>query len=131
MSVWSISIDLYREGEYLIGFIGVGVMGEPICRHVAKKSGSKVMAYDVATEPLERLGAHGVKVAESVRDIAEHCETVFLSLPGAAQVKEVCVGQGSLLTHMKPAHYVIDLSTTPVALARDLAQRFQARGVNF
>jgi 3-hydroxyisobutyrate dehydrogenase-like beta-hydroxyacid dehydrogenase len=115
----------------MIGFIGVGVMGEPICRHVAKKSGRKVMAYDVATEPLERLGAHGVKVAESVRDIAEHCETVFLSLPGAAQVKEVCVGQGSLLTHMKPAHYVIDLSTTPVALARDLAQRFQARGVNF
>lgn len=115
----------------MIGFIGVGVMGEPICRHLAKKSGQEMMAYDVATEPLERLGERRVKVAESVRDIAEHCETVFLSLPGAREVKEVCIGHASLLTHMKPASYVIDLSTTPVALARDLAQRFQARGINF
>jgi 3-hydroxyisobutyrate dehydrogenase-like beta-hydroxyacid dehydrogenase len=115
----------------MIGFIGVGVMGEPICRHLAKKSGQETMAFDLATEPLERLGERGVKVAESVRDIAEHCETVFLSLPGAKEVKEVCIGHASLLPHMKPAGYVIDLSTTPVALARDLAQRFQARGINF
>jgi 3-hydroxyisobutyrate dehydrogenase-like beta-hydroxyacid dehydrogenase len=115
----------------MIGFIGVGVMGEAICRHLAKKSGQETMAFDLATEPLERLGERGVKVAESVRDIAEHCETVFLSLPGAKEVKEVCIGHASLLPHMKPAGYVIDLSTTPVALARDLAQRFQARGINF
>lgn len=115
----------------MIGFIGVGVMGEPICRHLAKKSGKEVMAFDVSDAPLERLAARGVKAAADVREIAEHCETVFLSLPGSKEVKEVCAGQGSLLTHMKPSHYVIDLSTTPVALARDLAARFQARGINF
>lgn len=115
----------------MIGFIGVGVMGEPICRHLAKKSGREVMAYDLAPEPLERLKAHGVKPAGSVREVAEHCDTVFLSLPGAKQVKEVCVGQASLLIHMKPATYVIDLSTTPLAVARDIAARFQAKGVNY
>jgi 3-hydroxyisobutyrate dehydrogenase-like beta-hydroxyacid dehydrogenase len=66
-----------------------------------------------------------------VREIAERCEMVFLSLPGATEVKQVCVGQGSLLAHTKPASYVLDLSTTPVALARDLAARFQAKGVNY
>jgi len=115
----------------MIGFIGVGVMGEPICRHLAKKSGREVMAYDVAPEPLERLKVHGVKPAASVREVAERCDTVFLSLPGAKQVKEVCVGQASLLIHMKPATYVIDLSTTPLAVARDVAQRFQAKGVSY
>jgi 3-hydroxyisobutyrate dehydrogenase-like beta-hydroxyacid dehydrogenase len=115
----------------MIGFIGVGVMGEPICRHLAKKSGREVMAYDLAPEPLERLKAHGVKPAASVREVAERCDTVFLSLPGAKQVKEVCVGQASLLIHMKPATYVIDLSTTPLAVARDVAQRFQAKGVSY
>jgi 3-hydroxyisobutyrate dehydrogenase-like beta-hydroxyacid dehydrogenase len=115
----------------MIGFIGVGVMGEPICRHLAKKSGKEVLAYDVAPEPLERLKAHGVQAAASVREIAERCEAVFLSLPGAKEVKEVCVGQASLLTHMKPATYVIDLSTTPLAVARDIAARFQAKGVNY
>jgi 3-hydroxyisobutyrate dehydrogenase-like beta-hydroxyacid dehydrogenase len=115
----------------MIGFIGVGVMGEPICRHLARKSGREVMAYDVSPEPLERLKAHGVKAAASVREVAERCDTVFLSLPGAKQVKEVCVGQASLLIHMKPATYVIDLSTTPLAVARDVAQRFQAKGVSY
>ncbi|HWI38802.1 MAG TPA: NAD(P)-dependent oxidoreductase [Burkholderiales bacterium] len=115
----------------MIGFIGVGVMGEPICRHLARKSGREVMAFDVSPEPLERLRAHGVKVAASVREVAERCDTVFLSLPGAKQVKEVCVGQASLLIHMKPATYVIDLSTTPLAVARDVAQRFQAKGVSY
>ena len=115
----------------MIGFVGVGVMGEPICRHVASKSGKEVLAYDVSPAPLERLAAHGVKAAASVKEVAERCEAVFLSLPGAAQVKEVCIGQGSLLTHMKPATYVLDLSTTPLALARDLAARFQAKGVSY
>jgi 3-hydroxyisobutyrate dehydrogenase-like beta-hydroxyacid dehydrogenase len=56
---------------------------------------------------------------------------VFLSLPGAKEVKEVCVGQGSLLSHLKPATYVVDLSTTQLSLARDVAARFRAKGVNY
>jgi len=115
----------------MIGFIGVGVMGEPICRHLARKSGREVLAYDVSPEPLERLKSHGVRAAASVRDVAERCDTVFLSLPGAKEVKDVCVGQASLLIHMKPAGYVIDLSTTPLALSRDVAARFQAKGVSY
>ena len=115
----------------MIGFIGLGVMGEPICRHVASKSGRDVIAYDLSTAPLDRLASHGVKVAADVREVGERCDTVFLSLPGAEQVKLVCVGRASLLMHLRPASYVIDLSTTPVALARDLEQRFHARGINF
>ncbi|HUQ76957.1 MAG TPA: NAD(P)-dependent oxidoreductase [Burkholderiales bacterium] len=115
----------------MIGFIGVGVMGEPICRHLASKSGKEVMAYDVSAEPIERLKAHGVKAAQSAQEIGERCDTVFLSLPGAAEVKQVCVGHASLLIHLRPSSYIIDLSTTPVALARDLEARFHARGINF
>ena len=115
----------------MIGFIGVGVMGEPICRHLASKSGKEVRAYDIAPEPLERLKADGVKPAASVREIAESCDTVFLSLPGALEVKQVCVGRASLLIHMRPSGYIIDLSTTPVGLARDLEARFSARGIHF
>jgi len=103
MAVSSIGIDLDREGEEMIGFIGVGVMGEPICRHVASKSGKEVRAYDIRREPLERLKQHGVAPAESVREVAQKSEFVFLSLPGAPEVKQVCVGRSSLLMHMRPA----------------------------
>jgi 3-hydroxyisobutyrate dehydrogenase-like beta-hydroxyacid dehydrogenase len=115
----------------MIGFIGVGVMGEPICRHVASKSGKEVHAYDLAPEPLARLAAHGVKAAASVQEIAERSEIVYLSLPGALEVQQVCIGGGSLLTHMRPGTYILDLSTVPVALARDLEARFCARGIHY
>jgi len=112
----------------MIGFIGVGVMGEPICRHVASKSGAAVLAYDLAAEPLARLAAQGVKRALSVRDVAERCDAVFLSLPGAPEVKHVCA---ELLGHLRPGSYVIDLSTVPVGVARDLEARFAARAIHF
>jgi 3-hydroxyisobutyrate dehydrogenase-like beta-hydroxyacid dehydrogenase len=115
----------------MIGFIGLGVMGEPICRHLATKSGQDLVAFDTRAEPLERLAALGVKAAADVREVAQRSELVFLSLPGGAEVKEVCAGRASLLTFMRPGGCVVDLSTTPVALARDLHERFAARGIRF
>ena len=65
----------------MIGFIGVGTMGEPMCRNLAKKSGMTVLAADRDPAPLKRLEADGVKTA-SLDEIATTCRTIFLSLPG-------------------------------------------------
>jgi 3-hydroxyisobutyrate dehydrogenase-like beta-hydroxyacid dehydrogenase len=115
----------------VIGFIGLGVMGEPMCRNLAEKSGDEVLAYDLERGPLERLKGAGVQAAESVREVAERCNMVFLSLPGVPEVKTVCAGPGSLMLHMRAGSYIIDLSTVTVALARDLNSRFTARGIYF
>jgi 3-hydroxyisobutyrate dehydrogenase-like beta-hydroxyacid dehydrogenase len=115
----------------MIGFIGLGVMGEPICRNLAARSGEKVLGLDLDSAPLARLKGQGVEAAASVHEIAERCNTVFLSLPGVPEVKTVCAGPDSLLLHARSGSYVIDLSTTTVALARDLHSRFAGRGVHF
>ncbi len=39
----------------MIGFIGLGTMGAPMCRNLAAKCGEKVLAFDVNPAPLERL----------------------------------------------------------------------------
>ncbi|MBE7243691.1 MAG: NAD(P)-dependent oxidoreductase, partial [Actinomycetospora chiangmaiensis] len=46
-----------------LGFVGLGVMGEPMCRNLATKSGHPVLAYDRLPEPLARLAGHGVAAA--------------------------------------------------------------------
>jgi 3-hydroxyisobutyrate dehydrogenase len=115
----------------MIGFIGLGVMGEAICRNLAKKSTEDVLGFDLDPAPLERLKGDYVLPAGSVREVAERCNVVFLSLPGVAEVKTVCAGPSSLMLHMRSGSYVIDLSTTTVALARDLNSRFAARGIHF
>ena len=115
----------------MLGFVGLGTMGAPMCRNLAAKSGQELRAFDTDLEALAQLDEAGVTPAESVRDVAEHADIVFLSLPGGPQVNAVCMGAGSLLTHLKPGGLVVDLSTTQVNLARDLNARFMARGIQF
>jgi len=115
----------------MLGFIGLGVMGAPMCRNLAAKSGQEVRAYDSDLDALSQMDEAGVTPAESIRDVAEHADIIFLSLPGGPQVNAVCMGAGSLLTHLKPGGLVVDFSTTPVNLARDLNARFLARGIQF
>lgn len=115
----------------MLGFIGLGVMGAPMCRNLAAKSHQEVRAFDADLEALAQMDEPGVMPVESVRELAERAEVVFLSLPGGPQVHAVCLGGASLLTHLKPGSCVVDLSTTPVNLARDLNARFLARGIQF
>lgn len=114
----------------MIGFIGVGTMGEPMCRNLARKSGATVLAADRDEAPLKRLAADGVKAA-SVAEISENCRTIFLSLPGGKEVEQVCLGDGGLVAKAKLGWTVIDLSTAPPKLARRLYAEFEGKASAF
>ncbi len=113
-----------------IGFIGVGTMGEPMCRNLARKSGMEVLAADRDAAPLQRLAADGVRSA-SIDEIAAECRIILLSLPGGREVEEVCLGKGGLVSKAKLGWTVIDLSTAPVGLARQLYAEFEGRATAF
>lgn len=115
----------------LVGFIGLGVMGEAMCRNLAKKSGARLVAYDMRPRPLDALAADGVARAASVADVAARAGTIFLCLPGEPQVRAVCLGGDGLVAHVREGQTVVDMSTVPVALARELGAAFAARGVAF
>ena len=107
----------------MIGFIGLGVMGEPMCRNLAAKSGERILGFDVNPAPMARLR---IEAAESIREIGERCNTVFLSLPGVEEVSAVCAALS-----MRTGGCIVDLSTTTVALARDLHEKLNGRGIDF
>jgi 3-hydroxyisobutyrate dehydrogenase len=110
-----------------IGFIGLGVMGEPICRNLVKKSGKRVSAFDVAPEPLARLQADGADVAPSVADVIKQSDLLFLCLPSAKHVRAVFEGDG-ILNNIRSGQVVVDLGTSSVSQTRDFAGQLQARG---
>ena len=117
--------------ESHIGFIGLGVMGELMCRHLAQKSGCQVIGFDLATEPLKRLGASGVRAAKNTVALSAACDTLFLALPSGAHVQQVCEGNDGLLASARSGQIVVDLGTSPVALTRDLAEHFARLGVRY
>ncbi len=113
-----------------LGFIGLGTMGEPMCRNLAAKAGRPVLAFDLKSEPGERLAAHGVAAASSIASVAA-AETIFLSLPGRDEVRAVCLGPGGLLDHGHHGQTIVDLSTAPAGLAREIAAAGAEAGIAF
>jgi 3-hydroxyisobutyrate dehydrogenase-like beta-hydroxyacid dehydrogenase len=114
-----------------IGFIGIGVMGEPMCRNLAEKSGRSVIAFDREPAPLERLKAAGVEPAESIQALARACDMVFMALPSGKHIEEVCIGEDGLLAPAHAGQIIIDLGTSPVDLTRSLAAQFAERNARY
>src|SRR5712671_7002903 len=113
-----------------VGFIGLGVMGEPICRNLVKKSGKRILAFDLSPEPLARLRADGADVAASVADVIKQSELLFLCLPSANHVRAVFEGDG-ILKNVRSEQVVVDLGTSSVSQTRDFAGQLQARGASW
>ena len=111
----------------IIGFIGLGVMGEPMCGHLARRSGLKIMAHDQRPEPLERVIADGVQ-AMPPAEMAATCDLILLSLPDGNAVQAVLAEIEPLL---RPGQIVVDTSTSPVAMTRDIGARLAARGIAY
>lgn len=113
-----------------IGFIGLGVMGEPMCGHLARRCGLPVMAFDLRADPLRRLAADGVQPA-SLTDIAAACDLILLSLPDGNAVDGVV---SALEPHLRQgprasAQCIVDTSTSSVSLTRRIGDRLAAKGI--
>ena len=113
-----------------LGFIGLGVMGEPMCRNLALCSGRSVIAFDQDSAPLNRLAKIGVLAAKTVQEVGA-AEIVFLSLPHGDAVSAVCLGKEGLLLQLDAGSTLVDLGTSPVALTREIALLAMERSVAF
>lgn len=114
-----------------IGFIGLGVMGEPICRNLVRKSGRTVIAFDLSQEPLARMKADGAQLAPSVADVFATSDVVFYCLPSGKHVQGLFENKGGILDSVRAGQTVVDLGTSPVGLTRELAKKLEAKGVAF
>jgi 3-hydroxyisobutyrate dehydrogenase-like beta-hydroxyacid dehydrogenase len=111
-----------------IGFIGLGVMGGPMCRNVAKKHAGRVLMLDRDTAAVAALSETKAEAASSLEALAAAADVIFLSLPGGPQVEAV---SAAIADAARPGTTIVDLSTTPVSLARSVSDRLKARGFSF
>src|SRR5262249_46741460 len=103
-----------------LGFIGLGVMGEPMCGNLLAKTKLPVYGTDLKREPLERLAAKGLKPCSSIEDVAREADLIFLSLHSPKAVDDVCA---QIAAAKRRTHIIADMSTTPVTQTRNLHAR--------
>jgi len=109
------------------GFVGLGEMGGRMVRRLLA-AGHELVVYDRDPAALERAAAGGAHACASLREVADAAETVLVSLPTPPIVREVACGQGGLLGGSAMRTFV-DLSTTGVAVAEEVAATLGAAGV--
>ena len=100
-----------------IAVIGLGTMGLPMARHLVE-AGHAVVGCDLAPGRAESIGAER---AATPAEAARAADFVLLSLPSAGAVEEVVLGERGVRSSAPSGALLIDMSTSPPALARRLA----------
>src|ERR1700704_735025 len=108
------------------GYVGVGLMGLPMTKHLLSK-GHAVVAYDIVAERTEAARAAGAQAAESPAGASTGVEIVLLNLPTPAVVEQAVFGERGVASAVKPPQLVVDFSTVKVEQGKAYAKRLKAQ----
>ncbi len=114
-----------------LGFIGLGVMGEPMCANLAAKSGARVLCHDLDAAPMRRLAERGAVPADSLRALAHEASVVFLCLASAQAAESVVEALAEAWQGSEGDRTVVDMGTTSVLATRRMAERLAQAGHRF
>ncbi|NVN85306.1 MAG: NAD(P)-dependent oxidoreductase [Rhodopseudomonas sp.] len=113
----------------LLGFVGVGRMGGPMCARLLD-AGYTLCVYDRDPNATAPLAARGVRIANSPREVASAAEIVLMSLPTPDIVKAVALGEDGI-AHGDRVRTLIDLSTTGPGASTIIARGLSEHNVTF
>ena len=114
-----------------VAFVGLGVMGGPMARHLAQK-GHVVTVYNrTAAKASEWVKTHGGASAATPREAAANAEIVMVCVGNDDDVRSVIYGDDGVLAGIAKGGIVVDHTTASATLARELAEACAERGVGF
>lgn len=111
-----------------IGWIGTGVMGASMCRHLMD-AGYAATVYSRTRSKAERLLEQGAQWAESPAEVAAQSDVVFTIVGFPTDVEEVILGPNGIVENLKPGSIVVDMTTSQPALAEEIARQASQREV--
>lgn len=104
-----------------IAFIGIGVMGGPMARHLAAR-GHELTVYNRSSAKAERwVAENGGRLAGSPMEAARDQEVVITCVGNDDDLAEVTLGREGAFRTMQPGAVFIDHTTVSAKIARQLA----------
>lgn len=116
-----------------IGFIGLGMMGQPMA-HLLAQAGHVLSVMDLNAAAATRFAEEhdGARVAGALADFAS-ADIVITMLPDSNAVEEVVLGSSKpgLIAVLKPGAAVIDMSSSEPMRSKQLAQTLEQQGLAY
>ncbi len=113
-----------------VGFIGLGIMGEPMCRNVLAK-GHDVTVYNRTPAKMGPLVAAGAKAAASLADLVRRSDVTITMVSDPVAVHDVVTAKGGLLTALSPGKTYIDMTTVSPETSRGIARLVRETGADY
>jgi 2-hydroxy-3-oxopropionate reductase len=105
-----------------VGFIGLGVMGRPMAKHILAK-GYKLVGCSRSRGPVDEIVNAGGTAADTPADVARRATVVITMVPDTPDVESVLTGPVGVLSALQRGTVVIDMSSiSPVATRRLAAE---------
>lgn len=112
-------------------FIGLGVMGYPMARHLAN-AGHSVTVYNRTAAKAEKWAeTYGGNTAATPAEAAVDADFIFSCVGNDDDVRNVTIGEGGAFQNVKPGAVFIDNTTTSAIVAQELSAIAKEKGFEF
>lgn len=120
-------MEIVKE-KTIIGFIGTGVMGNSMARHIMNE-GFQLIVYTRSKEKAQDLLENGARWAVSPEELAQQADVIISMVGYPKDVEEIYLGEKGILKNIGRTKYVIDMTTSTPSLAVRIFEKALDAGV--
>ena len=114
-----------------VAFLGLGVMGYPMARHL-KAKGHEVTVYNRTAAKADKwVSENGGRAARAPREAAEDQEIVFACVGNDDDLRQVTLGPDGAFAGMRSGSVFVDHTTASAEVARELDKAAIEKGLGF
>lgn len=112
-----------------IGFVGLGIMGAPMCGHLIA-AGHQLFVHTRSKVP-PAIAETGATQCTTPRGVAERADIVFTMVPDTPDVEAVLFGEQGIAMGLSPGKVVVDMSSISPIETKAFAKKINALGCDY
>ena len=114
-----------------LGFIGLGIMGAPMCQHLIA-AGHQLFVNTRGKVP-SPIAESSATQCTTVRGVAERADIIFVMVPDTPEVEKVLFGPDGIAAGLKGSNgkIVVDMSSISPVATKEFAQKIEALGAQY
>ncbi|VVD82086.1 tartronate semialdehyde reductase [Pandoraea pneumonica] len=112
-----------------LGFIGLGIMGAPMAKHL-QNAGHKLFLYERRTPPQDLIDGQAT-CCTSAKEVAKRADIIFVMVPDTPDVGAVLFGEDGLAEGLSAGKIVVDMSSISPIETKEYAKKIKALGCEY
>ena len=114
-----------------LGFLGLGIMGYPMARHLLE-AGHEVALWTHSAAKARELAAQGKGTAcATPKEVAQRSDFICYCVGDNAMARAITLAKDGLIEGLRPNSVTADCSTVSPAESQEIGALFTAKGVHF